>query len=619
TPALADGGDPPAGGAGLDQIVYATAGAGVGLAVLALFVFRHRTGRPSMIGGLAERMEKASGIPGWAILPVAALAVSLLIAVFGMYWDISIHIDKGRDPGPLANPAHYFILVGLFGVMASGVLAVTLPRERPGDAAMRLPRLWHAPVGGILMTLCGGFALLGFPLDDVWHRIFGQDVTLYSPTHLMLISGASLSTLAGWVLLVEARRTMTVTPGTRTAKLLRANEIGLAGSFLVGLSTFQAEFDYSVPQVRLVFDVVLIMVAAGIGLVAARARLGRGGALAAVAMYLAIRLPIIVVVGPVLGRTHMHIALYIVEALVVEGVWLLTSTRAPLVQAALAGVGIGTIGLAAEWGWSHVWAGFAWPSSMLPGAAILGFVAAVTAALVGGSVAAALDGRPRESRARGLLTAAAFAAMVAAVALTLPTATGSPINAKVTLRELTPAPARTVAATIQLDPPSAAKGAEWFDITAWQGGGSVVDRLRRTGDGTYESTRPIPVSGKWKAILRLQQGRQVLGVPIFLPRDNAIPIGEVPASASFDRPFVVDKKNLQRETKTDAAGPLTTGAYLAVLVLALGVLAALAGGLHVLRRNAPQDRSSSGPTGGTAVRRRTSPTVTGTSALGSTG
>ena len=48
-----------------------------------------------------------------------------------MYWDISLHIDDGRDPGPLANPAHYLILVGLFGVFAAGVLAMGMPREKP--------------------------------------------------------------------------------------------------------------------------------------------------------------------------------------------------------------------------------------------------------------------------------------------------------------------------------------------------------------------------------------------------------------------------------------------------------------------------------------------------------
>ena len=55
------------------------------------------------------------------------MAGSLAIAVFGMYWDIAIHIDQGRDEGPLANTAHYFILLGLFGIFFAGLLSMTIP------------------------------------------------------------------------------------------------------------------------------------------------------------------------------------------------------------------------------------------------------------------------------------------------------------------------------------------------------------------------------------------------------------------------------------------------------------------------------------------------------------
>ena len=34
-----------------------------------------------------------------------------------------------------------------------------------------------------------------FPVDDVWHRLFGQDVTLWSPTHVLMVGGGSLATL----------------------------------------------------------------------------------------------------------------------------------------------------------------------------------------------------------------------------------------------------------------------------------------------------------------------------------------------------------------------------------------------------------------------------------------
>ena len=61
-----------------------------------------------------------------------------------MYWDISLHIDNGRDAGPLANPAHYLILVGLYGVLLAGVLTLALAGDRPE----RAPRCGSAAAGG---------------------------------------------------------------------------------------------------------------------------------------------------------------------------------------------------------------------------------------------------------------------------------------------------------------------------------------------------------------------------------------------------------------------------------------------------------------------------------------
>jgi len=49
-------------------------------------------------------------------LPVLVFTTSIICALFGFIWDVSWHIGNGRDPGPLANPAHYFIIIGLFGI-----------------------------------------------------------------------------------------------------------------------------------------------------------------------------------------------------------------------------------------------------------------------------------------------------------------------------------------------------------------------------------------------------------------------------------------------------------------------------------------------------------------------
>jgi hypothetical protein len=79
------------------------------------------------------------------------------------------------------------------------------------------------------------------------------------------------------------------------------------------------------------------------------------------------------------------------------------------------------------------------------------------------------------------------------------------------------------------------------------------------------------VHGSWKAEFRLHSGRSLLGVPVYLPNDPAIPATGVPARASFERPFVRDKDILQREAKDGAAG-LTVLGYGVVLAITLSII-----------------------------------------------
>src|SRR5919107_2876368 len=341
-------GKEPAGGAAVGEAIGATVGALVATALIAWMVAGHRSGRFTGLARVGSWAERHTGLPAWASVPSMLLGVSLLTAVLGMYWDISLHIDNGRDAGPLANPAHYLILVGLYGVLVAGVLSMALGgKDKPTRTAVHLGGNWWAPVGGLMMAACGAFALTGFPLDDMWHRIFGQDVTLWGPTHLMLIGGASLATLGGMVLMGEALTTLGRDPEREgsTPWVYHLRRALLVGGFLVALSTFQAEFDFGVPQFRAVYLPILIMFAAGIGLVATRLYLGRGGALLAVLGYVAIRGFLTIMVGPVWGQTLPHFPLYIVEALLVEAVFARAGGRSPGVNGAVAGALIGTVGL----------------------------------------------------------------------------------------------------------------------------------------------------------------------------------------------------------------------------------------------------------------------------------
>jgi hypothetical protein len=600
-------GKEPAGGAAIGEAIGATVGALVATALVVLLVAGHRSGRIGLLARAGRLSERHTGLPAWAALPSIVMGLSLLVAVLGMYWDISLHIDNGRDAGPLANPAHYLILVGLYGTLIAGVLSFALSgRERPCSTAIRLGDGWWAPAGGLMIAACGAFALTGFPLDDMWHRIFGQDVTLWGPTHLMLIGGGSLATLGGIVLMAEALTTL-----DRGGERLNARgavtfvrRALLVGGFLVALSTFQGEFDFGVPQFRMVLHPVLIMVAAGVGLVTARIYLGRGGALLAVLGFVLIRGLLAITVGGVWGQTTPHFPLYIVEALLVEAVFLRARGRSPVAAGAVAGVLIGTVGLAAEWAWSHAWMPIPWNEALLPEAALAALLTAVGGGAVGGFIGAALTGQitadardlralPARLRAGDRRAALAGAMALAAVLVWgVPLSSEGPRAAIVTLRDVEPGPERTVAAAIRIEPPAAVDGdPEFLTITSWQGGASLLDPLERIGPGVYRSTEPIPVHGGWKANLRLQQRASLVSVPIYLPRDAAIPAPEVPALASFTREFRPDVEVLQRERRSDVSGPLAAGAYFTVLAIALSLLALLAWALLRVDRGAPYGKS----------------------------
>src|SRR5690242_16171370 len=119
---------------------------------VALGAVRYRQGRFGALERLATRSEQATGLPKWASLPIGMTTLSLLIAVFGFYWDVAWHIDKGRDDGPFSTPAHYPIIIGLVGIAIAGVTSLALDTdEHPHGVS--LPKIGRVSIGGALLTL----------------------------------------------------------------------------------------------------------------------------------------------------------------------------------------------------------------------------------------------------------------------------------------------------------------------------------------------------------------------------------------------------------------------------------------------------------------------------------
>jgi hypothetical protein len=582
------------GGAALDQVI--------GMSVVALIItaglmwigYQHRTRRITWLNNLAEWAGRKFKRPPWVALPMVLFITTLICALFGFIWDVSLHIGNGRDEGPLANPAHYFILFGLFLLFIAGCLACVLPYDKPGPAAVRITRNWYAPVGGILMAGCGLYALTGFPLDDIWHRMFGQDVTLWGPTHLMMIGGAGFATLTALMLEYEGRRAAGDDAPRGGVFIKFVQYLGFGG-VLVGLSVYQIEFDFGVAQFRQVFQPMLIAAAAALALVAARIMLGRGAAIIAALLAIGLRGGVALIVGPVLGAPINWFALYLGPALVVELLGLTPLMKRPVLFGLLSGLGVGTVGLWLESLWIDAVYHYPWQAGMWPESLTMAVPVAVLAGACGAMAGMVLTGQRLPRRAVGIGLVVATVLMIGGAAANgLRYHVPENATAAISLTEVAGSGTeRMVNADVRITPPDLVSDQpNWVSILSWQGGlenqrGLVVDNLERVGPGHYRTVEPVPVWGEWKTLLRVQDGTTFAAVPVYLAADPGIGAPEVPAMTSMTRPFVQEVTILQRERKSDTSQVLWTIGCLVVLGCTLILIGGLTWGAGRINRNEP--------------------------------
>lgn len=571
----------PVGGAELQQVVWLSVAATAVTIVLLTIAWAHRTHRIEWFDRLGKRLGAQYGEPGWSTIPTMFVGSSLIVALLGFMWDVSLHAGRGRDAGPLANPAHYLILYGLFALFIAGMSAIVYPRdgERPGVAAVRITRHWYAPVSGIFIAACGLYALIGFPLDDVWHRLFGQDVTLWGPTHLMLIGGAGLST-AGIILLNREAEIAMRQRGRAVPVWLKTILTSTAfGALLIGLSVFQAEFDFGIAQFRMVFAPMMIVAAAGITLVAARLCVGPFAAIGAVVFFLLMRGIISFMVTDVMGEAHHVFPLYLGSAIIVELLALTSLRRSALRFGAVAGLLIGTVGLVVEKLWNDQVFQFAWTRDMWAEGLLMAVPVAIASGLCGALFALGLQGRLPSKNVGRAVVGASVIILAAAVANGLHATVPKDASATFALTQVGTPDQPEITAKVTIDPGVVDGDPTWVQITAWQGGGEgvVTDNLRRTGVDTtgayqYETTKPVPVGGNWKTLLRVQDGRTLAAVPIYLPADGPLDAEELPADASFTRDFVPEIDILQRERTDDHPAWVWAAANMIVLLCSLGII-----------------------------------------------
>lgn len=532
-------------------LILALAGYGCVVVALALLGRGRWGAHPGLITiRISTGLERVTRVPGWAAAMVGTASFGLLVAGMGFYRDVAWHVNLGRDEELFTAP-HTAIVMGLLTILGSAFVGEWFATATRAGVGMWIGRT-RIPYSVLMMGLLGASAVAGFPLDELWHRAYGIDVTMWSPTHLLMIVGASLSPLASWLALAEA--------GVRPSdgKWAGGLHIAVGSIALLGLSSVQGEFAFGVPQFQQLYHPVLYALAAGIALTAVAVVVRRWWALLIVAG-VGIGIGTGDLVAERAASEARAASLYVVAALAVAVVAKVVGTERRSRFAVVSGTAIGTVGLAAEWLWSR--GGHQpWGTALLPEGVVLPLLVAIGASFVGAAFGAAVHGEPTGIPAR-LLVVAGLALLVG-LALPLPRG-GLDASARIDVSTKDGA----VGVRAQLSPPDAANDARWFQLIAWQGGGFVSTDMVPTGEpGTYESERRLPATGKWKTMLRLHRGASMVAIPIWLPADAEIDEPEV-AVADKSAPFEKEQRYLLREQR---AGPEW---FAPVVYAGLGLLA----------------------------------------------
>jgi len=133
------------------------------------------------------------------------LLAANLLAAWGVQWDIQWHVLIGRDsfwipPHVMTYSGVALIVLASFGVLARDTLRylAAAPAGTQRIFGLTGTRGFLLAAGGIALTV------LAAPIDDLWHRLFGIDVTLWSPPHLLGLLGVTINTLACALIAREA-------------------------------------------------------------------------------------------------------------------------------------------------------------------------------------------------------------------------------------------------------------------------------------------------------------------------------------------------------------------------------------------------------------------------------
>lgn len=161
------------------------------------------------------------------------------ISYFALSWDVQWHTFVGRDR--TLTPPHILLLSGIVVCGIATLTAVIVEtlwiRKSPlmENRSTPFANRFAAPLGIYITGYAALNMAIAFPVDQYWHTLYGIDVTIWAPFHIMAISGLALMALGAVYTLVSVANMAT---SLNSVKEKRIAAIGAVIAMAVSLASF---------------------------------------------------------------------------------------------------------------------------------------------------------------------------------------------------------------------------------------------------------------------------------------------------------------------------------------------------------------------------------------------
>ena len=160
------------------------------------------------------------------------------IFLLGVSWDIQWHSLIGRDRTLI--PPHIMMLIGVtISGLASltSVLIESVWARRSSllaSSSTAFADAFHGSLGAYIAGFSALNTAIAFPLDSYWHALYGIDVAIWAPFHIMLLFGMGGVALGALYTLMSAV-TLSTRDGANGARRIASSAVSVAFAVMIGL------------------------------------------------------------------------------------------------------------------------------------------------------------------------------------------------------------------------------------------------------------------------------------------------------------------------------------------------------------------------------------------------